>query len=217
MEPIRVIGRVDLAQQIHAVLLAEGADARLATAAPMAVVANTGRDGTGLDVLANAFEICPGIKKSAPGRPVVMVTFDEEGSELAAAYAASLARTSKGPDVHVPWPSTGHELLEACERAMARARTPRPRLSVQGVTIRLVGLLLWGLFFAGRAPRFEPFSASTRFVAALLLSALYGAYGWWAFLRARKSPRPGWLRGWAISAAIISVWSLLAGAVALLK
>jgi hypothetical protein len=219
MDPIRVIGRIDLAQQIHAALLAEGADARLATAAPMAVVADTGRDGTGLDVLANAFEICPGIKKSAPGRPVVMVTFDEFGSELAGELAASAARTSRGPDVHLPWPATGRELLEACGRAVERARMPRPRFSLQAVAVRLVGIgilggLLWVLLFGDRS---RPLSASVRLAATFLQAAFLGASAWWSFRRARTSRRPRWHRGWAIFAAIFSVWSLLAGAVALLK
>lgn len=62
MDPIRVIGRIDLAHQVHAALVAAGADARLATAAPGAVLKETGRDGTGIDVLANGFDLCPSIK-----------------------------------------------------------------------------------------------------------------------------------------------------------
>lgn len=222
MDPIRVIGRIDLAQQIHAVLVAAGADARLATAAPGAVLKETGRDGTGIDVLANGFELCLALKKAAPGRPVVIVTFDETGSEFAEAYADSLARTSRGPDVHLPWPATGCAILEACERAVERARVPRPRFNIQDVAIRLVGVgmlvaLIWFLFPAGPARRLEPLGPRARLVASLLQAAVFGASAWWGFQRARKSQRPGWHRGWALFSAAFSGLSLLGGALALLE
>jgi hypothetical protein len=222
MEPIRVIGRIDLAQQIHAALVAEGVDARLATAAPMAVVAQTGRDGTGIDILANGFELCPSLKKAAPGRPLVVVTFDETGSEFAETYAASLAKTSRGPDVHLPWPATGRELLEACDRAVERARVPRPRFSLQDVTIRLIGLamlgaLIWFVSPAGPARRLEPLGPRARILASLLQAAVFGASAWWGFRRARTSRRPGWHRGWAIFSAAIAGLNLLGAAATLLE
>jgi hypothetical protein len=198
MEPVRVIGRVDLAQQIHAALVSEGADARLATAAPMAVVAETGRDGTGIDVLANAFELCSSIKKAAQGRPVVMVTFEEGAgaTPTAEAYAAQIARTSRGPDAHLPWPASGVEILAACERARNSARIFRPRFLWQ----RLV--LFWGGLVAFMAAAFwasgvqaGPNAAAgktTLLVAALVklgLCALALLFIWARLRRSRTTAR----------------------------
>lgn len=225
MDPIRVIGRIDLAQQIHAALVAEGADARLATAAPMAVIAETGRDGTGIDVLAMGFDVCPGIKKAAPQRPVVMVTWDEPRSELAAAMAASMARTARGPDAHLGWPATGRELLEACERAREASGVPRPRFRWPDLAVRfgpllVGGLILWALLTGRQAtpagPCVEP-SRSTAVVAQLVQTSIFAGSSWWSWRRAGSSDHPRWHRGWSIFAGLVAGMSLCGAVGALLR
>lgn len=228
MEPIRVIGRIDLAQQIHAALVGVGVDARLATAAPMAVISATGRDGTAIDVVANGFDICSGIKKAAPERPVVMVTWDEPGTDLASSMAATAARSARGPDAHLPWPATGSDLLTACERAKGAAQIRRPRFTAGGLVGRLalLGLVLvvgWALFDVFRAADdrwsevASPHDASrwSHVWLQLLQVGVFVGAGRWSWARARVSSHPRWLRAWAIFAYVFAAGSLL-GVVALL-
>lgn len=228
MEPIRVIGRIDLAEQIHAALVALGVDARLATSAPMAVISATGRDGTGIDVIANGFDICPGIKKTAPERPVVMVTWDEPGTELTSTMAATAAKTARGPDAHLRWPATGADILSACERAKVAARIRRPRFTASGIFGRLALLALlvvvgWALFdvFWAADDRWSevasPHRASRKSHVwlQLLQVGVFVGSGRWSWARSRVSSHPGWLRGWAIFAYAFAAFSLL-GVVSLL-
>jgi hypothetical protein len=200
MEPIRVIGRVDLAQQIHAALLAEGADARLATAAAKAAARETGRDGTAIDVLASAFDALNAIKKAAPGRPVVMVTFDDPDSGGAQArIMASAARFSTGPDAHLPWPATGRDLLAACERAVEAARVPRPRVPRWKGVLGWFALLcsLGAMFWAFGVESARPYAAfrpTTLIVAAVARALLFASLAlfWWKRFRAGTNSRRLW-------------------------
>jgi hypothetical protein len=134
MEPVRVIGRIDLAEPVHAALRAAGVDARLATAAPMTVVSTTGRDGSVMDVIAQDLATCAAIKKVQPTRPVVVVT-PAETSDL----VALAAEGARGPDAHVVWPASGEDLVAACDRARASATVRRPRFPRRVIAGGLVG------------------------------------------------------------------------------
>ncbi|HSM92633.1 MAG TPA: hypothetical protein VLT47_07050 [Anaeromyxobacteraceae bacterium] len=198
MDPIRVIGRIDLAHQVHAALVAAGADARLATAAPGAVLKETGRDGTGIDVLANGFDLCPSIKKAAPTRPVVLVTFDEAGAPPAAAYGAQMARTSRGPDAHLPWPATGVEILAACDRAReVAASVSRPRISARSVVVTAAAIAAaaaWVSVF--QILPYARGSTSTQLLAALAQAAVLAGVAWWS---ARRAPANAAQRFWRVA------------------
>lgn len=184
--------------------------------------------GTGLDVLANGFDLCPGIKKAAPERPVVMVTWDEPGSELASLMAASAAETARGPDAHVPWPATGSAILAACERAREAARIRRPRFSARGIFERLALLALvlvsgWALFDVFRAADGTGSEAASAHHASrwsylwlkLLQVGVLAGSGRWSWARARASTHPRWLRAWAITSYACAALALV-GVVALL-
>jgi len=222
MEPIRVIGR-DLAEQIHAALVAAGADARLATGAPMAVISDTGRDGTGIDVLANGSDVCPAIKKVATQRPVVMVTWDEQGSELASTMAASAAKTARGPDAHLSWPATGRDILAACESAKEAALVRRPRIRWQSVVGRgallVIGAAILMAFISEiRAMRAGMPHAPSRWpgiILQLVQAGIFAGSGSWSWRRARSSSHPRWHRAWALFAYAFAVFGLF-GAVAIL-
>jgi hypothetical protein len=228
MERIRVIGRIDLAQQVHAALLAAGADAHVATAAPMAVVSATGRDGSSIDVLANALDVCPGIKEAAPERPVVLVIWNEPGSDVdvLTMMVESAAKTARGPDAYLRWPATGPELLAACERAKEASRIRRPRVRWRATLARVAGVLgigavVWALWALRTESRAAPSGISAapslwpRLVLQLAQTGLFAVSGWWSWRRARTSSRPRWHRGWAIFGYAYAGLSFL-GAVALL-
>ncbi len=225
MERIRVIGRIDLAQQVHAALVAAGAGANLATAAPMAVIAATGRDDTAIDVIANDTLMCAGIKKAAPMRPVVVITWDEPGSDLNRRRAAVQAETARGPDAHLPWPATGAEILAACERAKAASRVRRPRFSARVEIVRLVAIAILVVLVLALASEIRGRSAGLRHGANPWLRAfmqlsqagIFAASASWSWSRARTSRHPRWLRGWAVFAGLFAGLSFLGVAAILLE
>lgn len=214
MDPIRVVGRIDLAEQIRAALAAAGADARVATTAPMDVAARTGEDGTGVDVLANGIEACAAIKKVAPGRPVVLIAWDDSGSDAVRAMAASAATTRRGPDAVLSWPATGAEILAACERARAAARVERPRITTR-ILLTQVALAAivaaYGVAFVGDF-RALATGAETLWPRVTLLVAqagLFTAGATWSWARARQGPHRRWHRAWAVACALAAGFAAL--------
>jgi hypothetical protein len=226
MEPIRVIGRVDLAQQIHAALLAEGADARLVTATAKTVAKETGRDGTSVDVLANSLDVCFAIKRAAPQRPVVIVHIDEPGTEFLARVAARGPKTSAGPDAYLAWPATAAEILGACDRARETALIPRPSYfwRLVGSGSGLVALLLvggWAFVYVDAARGVGRAGTTTVAVASLVKGAFWVWFGWhsWSLTRTKaKSPRWRFLRPIMIATfAVNAAWALFDGLRTLLQ
>jgi hypothetical protein len=168
MGPVRVLGRIDLAQQVYDLLRGAGVEARLSTSAPMAAAAETGKDGTTLDVY-----IGEGIdlhidKRRHPARPLVVLAHPA----LLPGFEAR-ARTATGPDAWAAWPATAAEIVAACQRAVERATTPRPRRTT-GQLVASAGLVLLTLavvlasIFGPRGPNGEWSDPMGRMLRGLL-------------------------------------------------
>lgn len=124
---VRVIGRIDLADEVHRALGAAGIESYVVTAGPMSAAAATGEDGSEADVLVGGglpqeLGTCAGIKRKVRHRPVVLVT-PAKLERIALAHM----RGAFGPDAHVAWPASGEELRSGIARAVAAAGTVRPR------------------------------------------------------------------------------------------
>lgn len=138
MGPVRVLGRIDLAQQAYDLLRSVGVEARLSTSAPMAAAAETGSDDTTLDLVVGQ-AIGFSDKGRHPNRPVVVLAHPAFFPEIEAQ-----ARTSSGPDAWAAWPASAEEIVAACQRAIERSGKPRPRWT-RGQLILFVGLVLLAL------------------------------------------------------------------------
>jgi hypothetical protein len=142
---VRVIGRIDLADEVHRALGAAGIESYVVTAGPMAAAEATGQDGSEADVLvadvlAHELGICAGIKRKARRRPVVLVT-PAKLERIALAHM----RGAFGPDAHVVWPASGEEVRSGIARAVAAAETVRPRFpgrSLPGAILFALATLL---------------------------------------------------------------------------
>ncbi len=218
MERVRVVGRMDLAERIYRALSATGADARLATGGPSSVVAATGRDGTGIDVV-GALGTCAAIKKAMPARPVVLVTAPE-----LKAFAALAAKGSRGPDAYVVWPASGQEIMAACDRARASAGAPRPRVSWQllgFLTPVLLGLFVGPLLFVAGVimalawPGREWVSLALRVSTFLGLALMLAGFAAWNWKRARTARHPRRLRAVTVLEAAVASWALFMAAAAI--
>ena len=181
---VRVIGRIDLADEVHRALGAAGIDSNVVTAGPTAAAAASGEDGS-VAVVVQDLGMCGGIKRKARHRPVVMVTTAKDERRVLANM-----RGASGPDAHVVWPASGEDLRAAVARAVAAAGTVRPRVprgQLPSIVLVLVGaiLLLGGL--AGMLGSDSP----TGDVLADVGSGLAGAGMW---LGATYSDMPGVFR-----------------------
>ncbi len=206
------MGRIDLAEKVHRALSDAGADARLATGGPSAVVAATSRDEAGIDVIVGAFGTCAAIKKAVPARPVVLVIAPELKP-----FAALAARGSRGPDAYLAWPATGQEIMAACDRARASAGAPRPRMPWQmlafwsPVLLALIAplfFLLAAMIMAGL--RWEPFSHAIGVSAFLVLALMMLGFGAWHWKRAPFARHPRRERAWSILNLLLAGWALVA-------
>jgi ActR/RegA family two-component response regulator len=120
----RVIGRTDLAEEVHRVLAESGIGANLYNGTPMDAGIGS---GSGMDIVVlsddlSGLQTCGNIKDAAPRRPVLAVT----PARLAAAVEA-MSAGARGPDAYVVWPASGEALRAAMARAVDAARTRRPR------------------------------------------------------------------------------------------
>jgi hypothetical protein len=124
MGPVRVLGRIDQAQLAYDLLRSARVEARLSTSAPMAAIAETGRDDATLDLVVGESFGFSFDKVRHPNRPVVVLTNPAFFPEI-----EDLARTSAGPDAWAAWPATAEEIVAARQRAVERAGIRRPRWS----------------------------------------------------------------------------------------
>ncbi|MGC3996759.1 MAG: hypothetical protein QM767_04175 [Anaeromyxobacter sp.] len=143
--PIRVLGRIDLAVQVWSALRSAGVEADLHVGAPAAAGAGIGPGTPGVDVIAysglSGADFRAAIRRAAPSRPVVAVSWPEAGTTVATA-----AQGRRGPHAHLAWPATGQAIAEACDRAPAAGGVRRPLLprALWPETVAL-GLLLAAL------------------------------------------------------------------------
>lgn len=218
MGPVRVIGRIDLAEKVHRALSEAGADARLATGGPSAVAAATGQDEAGTDVVVWAFGTCAAIKKAAPARPVVVVIAPELKP-----FAALAAKGSRGPDAYVAWPATGQEIMAACNRAGASAGAPRPRMPWQMLAfwslvllalIALLFLCVTGMIMVLATSRREPTSAAIGVPTFLVLALLLLGFATLHWKRAPTRRHPRRERVWSILDLLLAALLLLMAAAA---
>jgi hypothetical protein len=187
---VRVIGRIDLADEVQRALGAAGIESYVVTAGPMAAAEATGQDrseadGLVADVLAHELGICAGIKRKARHRPVVLVT-PAKLERIALAHM----RGAFGPDAHVVWPASGEAVRSGIARAVAAAETVRPRFpgrSLPGAILFALATLLLiapGVLVVLHADT-TPFSR-----AAIPLGT--GLLGAGSLLGARYSLMPRW-------------------------
>lgn len=139
---VRVIGRIDFAEEICRTLRGAGMDAQAATAAPMSVYGGT-PPADGVDVVLATTIFDPSLwrlaKSKHPLRPMVAVAEQRRERVLLGAL-----RRRNGPDAYVTWPATAAELTDAVQRAVGSAGRSRSwgRPDVLEALV-LVGLLLW--------------------------------------------------------------------------
>lgn len=149
---VRVIGRIDRADEVHRALAAAGIESYVVTAGAMSAAGAAGQDGSEADVLVagelpHELGTCAGIKRKARHRPVVLIT-PPKLERIARAHM----RGAFGPDAHVVWPASGEELRSGIASALAAAGTVRPRfpggslareiLFALGTVVLLVGTVL---------------------------------------------------------------------------
>ncbi|GEJ58707.1 hypothetical protein [Anaeromyxobacter diazotrophicus] len=120
---IRVIGRIDRAEQAQRALAEAGLEARAATGAPMSIAVSQA-DGTDAEVLASErpdWHGCHRLKWQEIRRPVVMCAAAKFSRRVEGCVGV-LA----GPDAWAPWPPTGDALRAALAQAreVAARRTP---------------------------------------------------------------------------------------------
>jgi hypothetical protein len=145
---VRVIGRIDRAEQVREAVRSAGFDAEVVTASPMSVFIGT-PPGEGVDVAIATSIFDPPLwrtgKRRHPLRPMVVVAEKRHERGLRGAILRKY-----GPDAYVTWPATPEVLADAIRRAESTA--PRARSwSAADVGGWLVQI---GVFtgFAGGAP-----------------------------------------------------------------
>jgi hypothetical protein len=205
---VRVIGRIDLADEVHRALGGAGIESYVVTAGPMSAADAAGQDGSEADVLVTGalpheLLTCAGIKRKARHRPVVLIT-PAKLERIARAHM----RGAFGPDAHVVWPASGEHLRSGIARAVATAGTARPRLpggSLSGAILFALGAILYSavgvLAMCG---------ADTTIFSRTVLAVGTGLLGAGSWLGARYSLMPRWNL-------IFGVVMLLFGAVELLR
>lgn len=196
MDPVRVIGRIDLVESVHAALCAAGVDARVTTAAPSTVVATTGRDGSAMDVIAQDLGTCAAIKKLLPTRPVLVVAPAETRDIVALA-----AKGSRGPDAYVVWPASSPELVAACDHARASAGVPRPRFPPHVMVFGLVvcgGLAIVAGAIVWSALQGKPIAQLVLSAGRLVLGMPILPIAAWEWKRAPTTRHPRWQRVYSV-------------------
>jgi hypothetical protein len=182
---VRIIGRIDLADEVHRALGAAGIESNVVTAGPTAAAAASGEDGS-VAVVVQDLGMCGGIKRKARHRPVVMVTTAKDERRVLANM-----RGASGPDAHVVWPASGDDLRAAVARAVAAADTVRPRVprgQLPSIGLFLVGAILFlGGLLLGMLGSDRPTADALNDVGTGLLGA-----GMW--LGATYSDMPGLYR-----------------------
>jgi hypothetical protein len=137
--PVRVIGRVDLADQVRDVVRSAGFEAEGVTAGPVSVF-GAAPPAEGVDVVVATSIFDPPLwrvgKSRRPLRPMVAVA---ERSRERALRGAMLRR--HGPDAYVTWPATPEDVAAAIRRAESSASRKRS-WSAADVGAPLV---IWGL------------------------------------------------------------------------
>jgi hypothetical protein len=123
LKPVRVIGRVDLAEQISEVVRRAGFDPELVTAGPRSVYGGT-PPAEGVDVVVATSIFDPPLwviaKGMHPLRPMVAVAELRREPALRGALARRY-----GPDAYVTWPATPEDLGAAIRRAESTASRQR--------------------------------------------------------------------------------------------
>lgn len=121
--PVRVIGRIDLAEQVREAARSAGLDAEVVTAGPTSIFHGTPPD-EGVDIVVATSISDPLLwmfaKAKHPLRPMVAVA--ERRRERA--LRGMLSRRN-GPDAYVTWPASPDELAAAIQRARASAGRTR--------------------------------------------------------------------------------------------
>jgi hypothetical protein len=155
---VRVVGRIDLAEQVCATLRGAGQDAQLVTEGPMSVF-GAAPPAEGVDVVIATSLFDPMLwrlaKRSCAGRrPMVAVA--ERPRER---FLQRAVGRRHGPDAYVIWPATGAEILAAIRRAEDGVLRRRGwsladlsrMVAVTGYLVYLAGPLLGGGARAGGA------------------------------------------------------------------
>jgi hypothetical protein len=141
--PVRVIGRIDLAEKVHEVLRAAGFDAEVVTAGPTFVFGEGTPPAEGVDVVVATSFSDPILWRVAkgrhPSRPMVAVG---ERRREGALRGAMLRRN--GPDAYATWPATPDHLGAAIRRAESSASRQRS----WGAADLRAALVLAGLILA---------------------------------------------------------------------
>jgi hypothetical protein len=116
---VRVIGRIDVAEDVCRTLRGAGVDAQVATAGPMSIYGGT-PPAEGLDFVLATSIFDPPLwrlaKRKRPLRPMVAIADGRRERVLRGAL-----RRRNGPDAYVTWPAPAAELLTAVARAEAAA------------------------------------------------------------------------------------------------
>jgi hypothetical protein len=137
---VRVLGRRDLAEQVHEVLCAAGASAEIFQRSPSTAGADLSATTSEVDVVVvtdgSGLDYCNVVKKASWSRPVAAVVM--HGMEP---NVANWAKSRFGPDASVIWPCTGEAIIEACGRARESSRTRRPRVRLSGSFISILVLM----------------------------------------------------------------------------
>jgi hypothetical protein len=145
--PVRVIGRIDLAEKVSEAVRAAGFDAEVVTAGPMSIFHGT-PPAEGVDIVVATSVFDPMLWRVAkgrhPSRPMVAVGERRREGVL---RGAMLRRN--GPDAYVTWPAMPVDLGAAIRHAESPASRPRS-WSAADVRAALVQL---GLFFPWGATR----------------------------------------------------------------
>jgi hypothetical protein len=165
--PIRVIGRIDLAEKIGESLRSAGFDAEVVTAGPTNVYAIAPVPAEGVDVAVATSIFDPTLwslaKRRHPARPMVAVS----GPERERALRGSVARRF-GADAYVTWPATPEQLTSAVRRAESAVTRRRSF----GRADLATALLWFGLAAAQIPARADPSPADVLRMAGALLAGV---------------------------------------------
>jgi hypothetical protein len=143
----RVIGRVDIAEQVCQALRSAGVEVELATAGPMNVFASR-PPAEGVDVTIATSMFDPSLWRLAklwhPDRPMLALAERERESAL-----RSAVRRRHGPDAYLTWPATGAALADGVRRAVEASAGRHRTWSLDDLTLALVwvGFFLFNMGF----------------------------------------------------------------------